>query len=88
MEEKGGFLNYKDANESAYNLAGNYMFKVNYKSNRTNCEICSKLTIKATNRAFIVNFDPISRLVLVFLLFTLSRKMLAGKVVKEFNHFR
>ena len=88
MEEKGGFLNYRGANESAYNLAGNCMFKVNYKSNRTKCEICSKLTIKTTNSSFIVNFEPISRLVLVFLLFTLSRKMLAGKVVKEFNHFR
>ena len=30
--------------------AGNYMFKVNNRNNRTKCEICSKLTIKTPQR--------------------------------------
>ena len=60
--------------------AGNYMFKVN----NGNSEICSKLTIKIPERrrrrsgVFIVNFEHISHFVLVFLLLTLSRKILAG----------
>ena len=45
--------------------ACNYMFKVNIRSTRTRCEICSKLTIK-TPDVFIVNSEDISRLVLVF----------------------
>ena len=59
--------------------AGNYMFKVNNRNTRTRCEICSKLTIKTPERrqrrsgVFIVNFEHISHLVLVFLLLTLSR---------------
>ena len=60
--------------------AGNYMFKVNNGSTRTRCEICSKLTIKTPERrkwrrsgVFIVNFEHISHLVLVFLLLTLCR---------------
>ena len=58
--------------------AGNYIFKVNNRNTRTRCEICSKLTIKIPERwrrsgTFIVNFEHISHLVLVFLLITLSR---------------
>ena len=60
--------------------AGNYMFKVNIRNTRTSCEMCSKLTIKISERRqwqrsgiFIVNFEHISHLVLVFLLLTLSR---------------
>ena len=60
--------------------AGNYMFKVNNRNTRTRCEICSKLTIKTPERrqwrrsgVFIVNFEHISHLVLVFLLLTLNR---------------
>ena len=62
------------------------MFKVNNKDTRTTpmaymaCEICSKLTIKIPERRqwrrsgiFIVNFEHISQLALVFLLLTLSR---------------
>ena len=55
--------------------AGNYMCKVNNKNTRTRCEICSKLTIKTSERrhwrgsgVFIVNFEHISNLVLVLLL--------------------
>ena len=62
------------------NPAGNYMFKVNNRNVRTRCEICSKLTVKIPERRqwrrsgiFIVNFEHISHLVLVFLLLTLSR---------------
>ena len=52
---------------------GNYMFKVNNRNTRTRCEICSKLTIARRHSGiFIVNFEHISLLVLVFLL-TLSR---------------
>ena len=57
----------------------NYMFKVNNRSTRTWCEICSKLIIKTPERrhwrrsgVFIVNFEHISHLVLVFLLLTLN----------------
>ena len=60
--------------------ADNYMFKLNNKNTRTRCEICSKLTTKTPERrnwrrpgVFVVNFEHISHLVLVFLLLTLSR---------------
>ena len=60
--------------------AGNYMFKVNNRNIRTRCDICSKLTIKipewchwCCSDIFIVKFEHISHLVLVFLLLTLSR---------------
>ena len=59
---------------------GNDMFKVNNRNSRTMCEICSNLTIKTLERrqlrlsgVFIVNFEHISHLVLVFLLLTLRR---------------
>ena len=45
----------------------NYMFKVNNRNTRTKCEICSEVTV-----VFIVNFEHISHLVLVFLLLTLN----------------
>ena len=55
---------------------GSYLLKVHNRNTRTRCEICLKLTIKTPERrqsrrsgAFIVNFDHISHLVLVFLLF-------------------
>ena len=43
-------------------------------------KLCSKLTIKTPERGrvFIVNFEHISHLFLVFLLLTLNRLMLAG----------
>ena len=60
--------------------AGNYMFKVTSKNNRTRYEICSKLTIKIPerrqwrrSRVFIVNFEHTLHFVLVFLLLILSR---------------
>ena len=33
--------------------AGNYLFKVDNKSTRTRCEICSKLTIKTPERRLV-----------------------------------
>ena len=58
----------------------NYMFKANNKNPRTRCEIRSKLTIKTAEQrqwhgsgVFIVNFEHILHLVLVFLLLTLSK---------------
>ena len=56
--------------------AGNCIFNRNA---RTRCELCSKLTIKTPERrqwrrsgVFIVNFEHISHLALVFLLLTLN----------------
>ena len=53
----------------------NYMFKVNNRNTGTGCEVCSKLTVKTPeqrywNRSgvFVVNFEHILHLVLVFLL--------------------
>ena len=56
--------------------------------------MCSKLTIKAPEQhhwrrsgIFIVNFEHISHLVLVFLLLTLNIQLSAGpNVMKEYNH--
>ena len=63
-----------------YNPAGIYLLKVNNRNTRTRCEICSKLTINTPERrhwrpsgVFIVNFEHISHLVLVFLLLTLNK---------------
>ena len=68
------------------------MFKINNRSAGIRREICSKLTIKIPERRnwrrfgiFIVNFEHISHLALVFVLLTLSRYMPAGirKCVKQ-----
>ena len=65
--------------------AGIHLLKTNNRNIRTICEICSKLTIKTIERrqwrrsgVFIVNFEHISHLVLVFLLFTLNKYLPAG----------
>ena len=62
------------------NSADNYMFKVNNRSNRKRCKICSKLIMKTSewchcrcSGVFINNFEQISQLVLVFSLLILSR---------------
>ena len=59
--------------------AGIYMLKVNNRNTKTRREICSKLTRKIPERRhrrrsviFIVNFEHISHLVLVFQLLTLN----------------
>ena len=81
-------LYYISANTFSSNLknvilspANIYLSKVNNEKNsRKRCEICSKLTIKTTERrqwrrsgVFIVNFEHISHLFLVLLLLTLNR---------------
>ena len=62
------------------NPADDYLFTVNDRNARTRCEICSEPTIMTPERGhwhrsgvFIVNFEHISHLALVFLLLTLSR---------------
>ena len=69
------------------------MFKVNNRNTGTRCESCPKLTIKIPERSqwrrygvFIVNFEHISDLVLVFLLLMpaekksmITRKLSAAK---------
>ena len=59
--------------------AGICLLKVNIRNTRTRCEICSKLTIKTPegrhwhpSGVFIVNFEHISYLVLVFVFLTLN----------------
>ena len=73
------FLSQKGAQNFEALQAGIYLLKVNNKSTRIWCEICSKLTIKTPERrlwrhagVFIVNFEHISYLLLVFLLLTLK----------------
>ena len=65
--------------------ADNYMFKFNNR-NKTKCQICLKLTIKKPKRrqwrrsgAFVVNFEHITHLVLMFLL--LTEQLKAGVTV-------
>ena len=64
------------------------MFEVNNRNTRKRCEICSQVTIKTAERrlwrrsgVFIVNFEHISRLFLVFPLLTLIKLMLAGQPI-------
>ena len=62
-------------------LVGIYLIKVNNRSTRSRCEICSKLTTKTSERRediFIVNFEHILHLDLVFLLLNLSMYLPAG----------
>ena len=57
------------------------MLKVNNRNTRAQCKIYSKLTIKTPERRhcrsgiFVVNFEHISHLILVFLLITLNMKL-------------
>ena len=80
-----GFFQYdfhhKNLTKNTYTSspASNYLFKVHNRNTKTRYEICSKLTIKIPKRyqwdrscIFIVNFQNISHLVVVFLLLTLS----------------
>ena len=68
---------YKLLGLQGYLPAGIYLLKINNRNTRTRCEICSKLTIKTSERCFcgvfIVNFEHISHLVLEFLFLTLSK---------------
>ena len=60
--------------------SGHLLAQSKNRSTRTRCELCSKITIKTPEQlhwrrsgVFIVNFEHISHLVLVFLLLTLTR---------------
>ena len=64
--------------------ASSYMSKANNRNTRTRCQICSKLIIKTQERrqwcrsgTFIVNFEHISHLDLVFLLLALNMQLTA-----------
>ena len=66
----------------------NHLFKVSNGNTRTVYEICSNLTIKPPERCrrlrsgvFIVNFEQVLYIVLVFPLLTLINSMLPGKEV-------
>ena len=65
---------------------GIYLFKFNNENTRIICEICSQLTIKTPDRrhwrrsdVFIVKFENISQLDLVFPWLTLNKQMPAGQ---------
>ena len=75
---------FKDLNVLESLSAMIYLFKVNNRDTIKRCEICSKFTIKTSDRhhqrrsgVFIVNFEHVSHLFLVFLLLNL-RKLLLG----------
>ena len=64
------------------NSVGIYLLKINNRNIKARCETCSKLTIKVPewrqwclSAIFIVNFEHISHLVLLFLLLTLNMKL-------------
>ena len=66
------------------------LFKVSNKNYRKRYEICSKLTTETPEQrhwrrsvVFIVNFEHISHLFLVFLLLIWNKKMLAGLHVEK-----
>ena len=74
-----------------------YLLKFNIKNTKTRCEICSMLTIKTPERChwrrscvFIVNFEYILHLILVFLLLTLNMYILfpAGIIVGGSHHHK
>ena len=60
--------------------AVSYLSQVSNRKSRTMCEICSELTVKTSKRCqlyrfgvFIVNFEQISHIVLVFALLILNK---------------
>ena len=73
VEFYDGFIQYN-------NSANNYLFKISKRNRRKIFEICSKLTIKTSEQChwrrsgvFIVNFEHISHLFLVFLMLTFPK---------------
>ena len=65
----------------SFTPVGIYLFKVNNRNTRTRCEICSEL--RHQNDVFIVNFEHISHLVLLFLLLTASKQMPTGTCISK-----
>ena len=74
----------RKSSSQRYIPTGTYLLKFNYRNTRTRYEICSKLTIKISKRRrrrsgiFIVDFEQISHLVLMFLLLALMNFFLEG----------
>ena len=75
-KDPGSFSSHSWLRDKIY-PADLYLLKVSNRNTRTRCEICSKLTIKTLEWSqwcrsvvFIVNFEHISQLVLVFLSLT------------------
>ena len=73
---------------------GIYLLKVNNGNARTRCEMCSKLTVYTPEQrywhrsgVFIVNFEHISHLVLMFLLLTLNMYLLAGSALENIDKY-
>ena len=66
-----------------------YLAKVNCGNTSIMCKICSKLTLKAPKQShsgvFIVNFQNISHIVLVFPLFTLNKQVPTGYKLTNFS---
>ena len=50
-----------------------YLFRVTNRNKRIRCEICPKLTVRALELVFTVNFEYISYLGLVFLMLSLNK---------------
>ena len=71
------------------NSASTYLFKINNRSTRTKCEICSKLTIKTTERrqwrqwCLYCQLLTIVKIVLVFLLLALRFVELGFRQIKR-----
>ena len=66
--------------EAAKRLDGTYLYKFNNENTRTICEIYSKLTIKTAEQRhrrcsgfFVVNFEQVSHIVLVFTILSLNK---------------
>ena len=74
--------------------ASTHLFKANNRNTRKRKEICSKLTIKQTRTmsrrrfgVFVVNFEHISHLFLVFLLLALSMYLFAGSHITHSGRY-
>ena len=74
------WVNLSKTSDQAASPVNIYLFKVNNRNTRKRCKICSKLTINTPERRhwhcsdiFIVNFEHISHLFLVFLMLTLNK---------------
>ena len=67
-----------------------FLFKVNNRNSKKRCKIYLKLTIKTPewrqwrcSGVFVVNFEHISQLFLLFLLLNLNRYMLTGNTPRD-----
>ena len=81
---KRSYIVRQDGSKPAFTCS-----KANNKNNRTRCENMLKLTIKTSERrqwrsgVFIVNFEHIPHLALLFLLLTLNMQLPGGKELEQ-----